>query len=350
MRTQLVFVLLILISLGSSFAQAMQVPSSMAFGNSSFLGQAMGNTCYAFDLGADTLPCNPAFMAKERERQFKGNIFFGNNVKYTQEATDLLRGNANDATVQRLFNQKESSELESNVDVGFLTETFGIAYSPLRLNYYTLFHDQALPQVTLFASQEESLRAQVASYWANNFYWGLQLRYIHRKFIAQEFYLTDAFAENGSDLFQPREQNVLYAEPTVMYSLDDHWLRPEVSYSLVNIGFADRTYDEYPSTPQSHVSGSVNPDFGIGKLGVGFDYFWDRTVEKILDPFSVGAYYQMGMLKLFGSLGTNTSGLGFNVVVNKISVGLAYSSKTIQDDLGDRATFQRVYMLLGVEI
>ena len=347
MRIELVLLFALLFS---SLAQAMQVPQTMAFGNSSFMGQAMGNTCYAFDLGADTLPCNPAFMARERERQFKANIFFGNNVKYTQEATDLLRGNANDATVQRLFSQKESSELESNVDVGFLTETFGVAYSPLRLNYYTIFHDQALPEVTLFASQEESLRTQLASYMGNNFYWGLQLRYLHRKFIAQEFYLTDAFAENGSDLFQPREQSLIFAEPTVMYSVEDHWLRPEISYSLVNLGVADHQYDEYPSTPQSHVSGSVTPDFSIGKLGVGFDYFYDRTVEKILDPFSVGAFYQMGILKVFGSLGTNTSGLGFNVVANKISVGLAYSSKTIQDELGDRATFQRVYMLLGVEI
>lgn len=346
----LIALLLSLMFLHAIQARAVAMPRSMLQGNSSFMTQAMGQTCYAFDLPSDTLPCNPAFMARERERQFKANLFFGNNIRYAKEASDLLQGSANDETVRNLFRQRESSELETAADIAFLTETMGFAIQPVRLNYYTLFRNQALPEVTLFASREESLRAQFASYMDRDLYWGVQIRYLHRKYIAQDFFLTDALAQDGSKLFEPEEQNVLFLEPSLLYANDEHWLRPQLSASLTNWGFADRKSTAYKSSPQFHVSGAVVPDFGPGKWGFGFDAFWDNQVDTALEPLSLGTYYEIGILRVFGSVAQKSSGLGFGASVGDFNLGLAYSDKTVENTFGDKATYRRVYMLLGVEI
>lgn len=325
MRLRVLIVLLLsLMFLHALKAHAIQMPRSMAQGNSSFMTQAMGQTCYAFDLPSDTLPCNPAFMARERERQFKANLYFGNNIRYAKEASDLLQGSANDQTIQNLFSQRESSELETAADIAFLTETMGFAIQPVRLNYYTLFRNQALPEVTLFASREESLRAQFASYMDHDLYWGVQFRYAHRKYIAQDFFLTDALAQDGSKIFEPEEQNALYVEPSLLYANDEHWLRPQMSASLVNWGFADRKSSAYKAAPQFHLSGAVVPDFGPGRWGWGFDAFWDNQVETAIEPFSLGTFYEIGILRLFASLAKNTSGAGFGASVGDFNLGLAY--------------------------
>jgi hypothetical protein len=331
-------------------AQAIEVPRYMSYGSSSFTTHAIGNTCYAFDIGADVLPCNPAYMAKERKKIFKANGFFGNSVSYAQQVVDLLKGDADQGTVQKLFGQKESSELEANAEAGFLMETFALSYSPARLNYYTLFRNQSLPEMTVFASKEDATKIQIASYIENNFYLGLQLRYVHRQFIANSFFLTDALAENGKDLFQPKEQNLLYVEPSILYSLEDVKYQPEFSFSMVNFGFYDKKYDEYPSSPQFHLSGSAKIDVSYGKLGLGGDFFWDQSVTSTLEPFTLGGYYQFGVLKLLANIAENSNGLGFQVIYENFNLGLTYSYRQLKDELGDSYSYRRVYMQLGIEI
>lgn len=332
-------------------AQAIEVPRYMSYGSSSFTTHAIGNTCYAFDIEADVLPCNPAYMAKERKKKsFKVNGFFGNNISYGQQVVDLLKGDADQASIQKLFGQKESSELEANVEAGFLMETFALSYSPARLNYYTQFRNQSLPEMTVFASKEDATKMQIASYIENDFYLGLQLRYVHRQFIASNFFLTDALAENGKDLFQAKEQNLLYVEPSILYSLEDVKYKPEFSFSMVNFGFYDKKYDEYPSSPQFHLSGSAKTPVGYGNFGLGGDIFWDQSVTSALEPFTLGAYYQFGVLKILANVAENSNGLGFQVIYENFNLGLTYSYRQFKDELGDSYSYRRVYMQLGIEI
>lgn len=339
-----------LILLAQASALAVEVPRYMSYGSSSFASHGLGYTCFAFDVGADVLPCNPAFMAKERKRVFKSNVFFGNNVSYAQEVVDLVKGNADQGTVKKLFEERESSELEANVEAGFLAETFAISYSPARINYYTLFRNQALPEVTVFASQEEATKLQLASYIEKNMYLGLQMRYVHRKFIASNFFLTDALAENGKDLFRSQEQNILYFEPSFLYSRNDIAYLPEVSLSLVNLGLYDEKFEEYPSSPQVHLSGSIQPVVAYGNLGLGGDIFWDQSVKSALEPLTLGAFYRFGVLKLFGSLAEHNNGVGFQVIYENFNLGLTYSYRQIKDALGEQFSYRRVYMQLGIEI
>lgn len=338
------------ILLSAFAAHAVEVPRYMSYGSSSFATHALGFTCFSFDVGADVLPCNPAYIAKERKKQFKATGFFGNNVSYGQQVVDLLKGQADQGTVQKLFGQKESSELEANAEAGFLMETFAISYSPARINYYTLFRNQSLPQMTVFASKEESAKMQLASYIENNFYLGLQMRYVHRQFIANEFFLTDALAENGKDMFQSQEQNFLYFEPSILFSPEDVSYKPEISMSLVNMGFYDKKYEEYPSSPQFHLSGTVQPEVPVGHFGVGADLFWDQSVKGALEPITLGAFYRFGVLKLLGNLAENSNGFGFQVIYENFNLGLTYSYRQIKDEIGDTYSYRRVYMQLGLEI
>lgn len=349
MRIRLLVILLLTLMFLRSHA-AVEVPRHFLEGRSGLVTQSLGGTCFVFDITADTLPCNPAFMARERERTFKANIFFGNNVTYAKEASDLLNGRANQDTVQAMFGKKESSEFETVLDMAYLTETIGIALQPTRLSYYTLFRNQVLPQVTLYASQEESLRGQFASYIGNDFYLGAQFRYVHRKFISQDFFLTDALVQDGMDLFNPQEQNLLFFEPGLLYANDDHWLRPQFSMNLVNWGLEDRKYENVQNDPQFHIGGSVTPNLGPGRLGLGIDVFWDKRVESALEPVTLGSFYEFGILKIYGSVSETSQGMGFGILAGAVDLGLAYSNRTVENPLGEKSSFRRVYMLLGVEI
>ena len=78
----------------------------------------------------------------------------------------------------------------------------------------------------LFASIEESARAQFGSYLGEDFYWGTQLRYLHRRFIANEFYLTDILTEDAGRILSPADQNSVYVEPSIMFAPENDW-KPE---------------------------------------------------------------------------------------------------------------------------
>src|SRR4051812_39969238 len=127
--------------LSSINAHALSAPASLKNGRSGLAQQTLGSTCFTFDIAADTLPCNPAYMAKERDRSFKAHLFLGNNVTYLREASDVINGKANAKTIETLFNEKKSSEFEASLEAAYVSETFGIAYEPYRISYYSLFQN-----------------------------------------------------------------------------------------------------------------------------------------------------------------------------------------------------------------
>ena len=180
-------------------AQAIEVPRSIPLGSSDFTHHSLGTVCFAMDSLVDGLPCNPAFTAKERKGQFQTHLFFGNNVSYVQDVKNIMSGQADQRNIDRLFNQTRSSEMEANVEAGYLTEKFGLSFSPYRLSYYSLIRNSSLPVITLYAGEEQVLRTQLASYVNEDYFFGVQLRGVQRRFILSEFTLTDALVENSQD-------------------------------------------------------------------------------------------------------------------------------------------------------
>jgi hypothetical protein len=331
-------------------AQAFEAPRSMATGGSSFLMQSLGLMCFGFDLSADTLPCNPSFIAMKRDGRLKASIFLGNNVSYTQEASDLLNERASEETIRKLFSEQDRSEFETNLEAGYWGQTWGAAISPLRVNYMTTFRNPALPEITLFASQEESARLQFGTYLGKDLFTGVQLRAVHRKFISKQFFLTDALANEGDRFFETDNQNVLYIEPGLLYAPENHDWNPLLFLNLVNFGLVDKTQDAFPMRPQYHIGSSVALDVGLGRWGFGIDVAWDNNVTSALEPVTLASFYEFGILRLMGHISERSNSLGFQVSSGFFNLGLASQAKTVDDGWDNKITDRRLYLLLGAEI
>ena len=334
----------------SSAAFAVEAPASMATGRSSFLTQGLGATCHAFDLASDTLPCNPAFIAFNREARFKASLFFGNNVSYSKEASDLLNDRANQDTIQKLFSKQDRSEFQTYLEAGYWGQTWGVAVSPVRLNYFTSFRNPSLPEMTVFASQEESIRAQFGTYLGHDLFVGLQLRALHRKYVSKQFFLIDAFTEAGARMFEPEDQNVLFLEPGLVYAPENAPWNPQVYFTMMNFGLPDKRTPVFPARPEYHLGTSVHKELWAGTWGVALDLAWSKETEKLTEPLSVGSYYEFGILRLFAHFSEKSDGAGFQVASGALHLGLVSSSNVMEDGWNHEKRDRRLYLTLGAEL
>jgi hypothetical protein len=335
-------------------AQALETPRSLRGGQAGFAFRALGMGCRAFDVAADVLPCNPAHLAKNRERTFSTSLSFGNDITYSAEAKKLIDGKADKETIKNLFGERKTSDLQSQIEMGYAASNFGFAITPLGLNYRSLFRNSSLPEITVFASKDQSARAQIASYLGSSLSWGLQLRYLEREVIARQFFLTDALAEGGESLFQPERQTLFFVEPTLMFASDESVHRPEVSLGLVNSEVIRGTYSMEPSTrpiPELHLAASIDPfELSMGRWSLGFDSAWDREEKIGFAGWTVASTYQLGILTLMGSAGEEAQGLGFSILSGPLQVGLTSSTRTEEDASGFKYTNRRFDLLLGLQI
>lgn len=357
------FVAAVALSLMPANANALEVPRSISLGSSDFSSRSLSSACFGMDEMTNGLPCNPAFTAKERETHFQTEFFFGNNVSYLKEVSNLLDGSGDSETVRRLFNQKSSSELEARIEASYLHETWGVAYSPYRVFYYSLIRNSSLPVVTLYAGQEQILTGQLASFANNDFFWGLQLRAVDRKFILSEFTLTDALASGGSRYFETKSQRALYIEPGFLYSFESEPWKPQVGLTVKNAGLVDHKYEELSANPDWHVAGSVKPPVGLGIVEVGLDLLFTSTPSSTStatstsgserDPRDIprlGVSYQLGALKALGSYGNNEYSAGFLLNYSIWNGGLTYWRKKFQNLVGEQDQLQTIYLEFGFTI
>jgi len=340
-----IFVLMLLF--WSFQARAFEVPRAIALGSSDFTSRTLSSACFGMDALIEGLPCNPAFTAKERRSQFQTQFFFGNNVSYVREVTRLLDGSGNPDTVEKLFSQKSSAEAEANVQASYLSENWGLQFSPYRLYYYALIRNTALPVVTLYTGQEQILAAQVASFAQENWYWGAQLRAVDRRFILSEFSLTDALASGGNQYFETKNQRALYLEPGLLYEFINKPWKPQIGLTIKNAGFVDKKYEELSTSPDWHLAGSVRPPVGLGELELGLDLRFNSYVEEFRDVPHLGFSYKLGAMQGLASYSDREYSLGFLLHFEDWNGGLTYWRKKYENLLGEQDQLQTVYLELG---
>lgn len=328
-------------------AWALEVPRSIALGNSDFTSRTLGVACFGMDVLIDGLPCNPAFAGKERRRRFQAQFFFGNNVTYASEMSRLLEGKGDPEMVEKLFSQKSSAEAEANIQISYLRENGGLQYSPYRLYYYALIRNSSLPVVTLYTGQEQILAGQIASYAEGNWFWGLQLRAVERKFILSEFTLTDALASGGSQYFDLKRQKALYIEPGLLYEFADKDWKPQVGLTVKNAGMVDTKYPELSTRPDWDVAGSVRPPVGLGELELGMDLRFNSRIEEYSDLVHLGLSYRLGVLQALASYAEDEHSLGFVLHYNHWNGGLSYWHKRYENLQGNPDQLRTVYLELG---
>jgi hypothetical protein len=332
-------------------AGAVSIPRELPLGTSDFSHRSLGEACFAMDAVVDGLPCNPAFTAKERKSQFQTHIFFGNNVSYIRDVNDVLNNEADQKTIERLFNQRRSSEMEASIEAGYLHEKYGFEFTPYRLTYYSLVRNSSLPVITLYAGEEQSARTQLASYVNGDFFFGVQLRAVQRKFILSEFALTDALVEDGKDdIFKTQDQRAVYFEPGMLWFPEDQPWSPQFSLVLTQLGAVDHKYDELPASPELHLGGSVKPPIHFGELELGTNLSLKSQYEKWTDLLRFAVSYTLGATQYVTSFTENQYALSFLLHYKSVRGGLTYDYKRFENLIGEMDQVGTVYLQVGIEI
>ena len=332
----------------SDSAGATGLPGSSVGNESGVSIEALGQSCFAISDAQDILPCSPSHIAQKRLAGFRAQVFLGNNVGYLSNVTALLDGTANSQVVHELFSHHETSELTSALNAGYLANQLGVEITPLRITYVTLFQNRSLPQVQLFAAIEESARIQYGTQLGEDIYWGAQLRYLHRRFIASDFFLTDILTEAGAKILSPSDQNSVFIEPSLLYAPQNDW-HPSASFSVMNTGLTDRGISGLPLLPQYHFDVGFAPRHSWGDLALGLDFLLDSNSENSQSAVTLGASYRFGILKLMGSVARNATGFGFIVADDIWSVGISYANQILVDTVGDKFSERKIYLMVGVQ-
>lgn len=331
-------------------AHAYEVPRHFMSGASGFMSMGFRQSCFSLDIPSDTLPCNPAFIAKEKERRFNANVYLGNNVSYLKEATDLSQGHANEDSIQTIFKRHEDNQLQTQIELGHVQETFGWAVTPMQVNYSTTFRNQALPEISLYASLEESARIQFGSYLSDDWSFGVQLRYLQRRFVASRFFLLEALLPSGKYLFEPRRQSLFFVEPALLYAPKGNSANPEFTLMIANAGWVNQNYAELPVTPEYHFTSSVNPELSYGRFSLGLDLNLNKNMRTGQFPVTLGSFYEYGILRLFGSIGRDENAVGMGVFNAWWNMGVAHRNDSYEDAVGSMYTLNRTYLFIGIEI
>lgn len=339
-----IFAALQFLGVSQTLATPAPVISSLATYQAGILTDGLGAACFAIDESSG-LPCQPAHLSGRPLRAFQAELFLGNNLRLSPEGIEFLRqGKSSPEMIESIFSDRRSSELQSQVDLQWRREHWGIAVTPFRLFYRSAFRNQALTEAQVLAFQEESLRVQVGDTLDSNLAWGFQSRIVHRKFVSQSFFLSDAYTESGAHLLDPQDQSILYLEPGLVYRDSNSVLQPEVGFTMTNLGISNHA-TAFSQRPQAHLSAGLGTKWKDGSnLRVGIDSFVHEDLFDASESLTLGALYKNPLFSLFGSFSQAASALGVNIPWQKVSFSTVYHQEDInfggiQADKESKLTF-----------
>lgn len=305
-------------------AEAVTSSPSLRDGGPRFLVRALGSACYSMDSLRRGLPCNPAFVAKEKSPQFDMDLLLGSNLDYIRDAESLLGGRADERTVVRVFSHRDLVEAEISLEASYQRPTWGLSVEPYRIIYVSQFHNSALPMIDMIAAEEQSVKAQLASFTAGNFYVGLQLRYTHVRYLGSYFSLVEALAGGGSDFFSIRKQDLFYVEPGILYAWEESTWEPQISAMLSQWGLTSEKSEQYPIQPRGLLGVSIKPPVPLGSLELGVQFQAQNEMKNLRESFRGGVVYQLGVLQTVFSASDNDYVAAFLATYRSFVTGLSY--------------------------
>lgn len=312
-----------------TLATPMRVGPTIHTYRSGIVADALGSTCFAFNVGADTLPCQPADIAITQDNKGQAQLYFANNLRLSSEAIEILRRDQSTPEfLEAIFNERRSSELQGQLDFAWRRQGWGVQLTPFRLFYHSSFRNEAFTEARLLVFQEESANFQWGTYLQDDWAMGMQTRLVHRRFVSQSFFLSDAFSESGKKLLEPEDQTLLYLEPGIQYhGFDGRWA-PRVGVTMTNLGVTNRA-SSFSQKPQFHVAASINPAVGEGTFSLGVDTFLHEDLIEAKDAFTIGAIFSLPIFQVMGSLSTQAAALGVNIPLGVFNFGASLRREEI---------------------
>lgn len=336
-----------------SFAQS----SSLAFSrnartfetqHSTLVMKGLANSCLTMPIIPDGLPCNPAMTSLNLKPSLGAEIQLSNGYSALDNVRKLIDGKITQELVDTLFAEGKIIQIEANADINFHSRYFSGQFTPISVKGFSVVRNEANPDVDLYAIEEKGFTFQSGYEVYKDFFAGLQLRTLSRKFIKQRFKLAVLGTQAGQDLLKPKEQNATYIEPGFTYFFSKDW-KPRVSLFVANLGFYSQKYEELNTPVEAQVGIGISPPMTWGEMDLSLEYRSMTYEENDLKKLRFGALYHFGSMYLSGGLDSNGISGGVFYKLDKINAGIVYSTTQVTNQ-GESFYTQTVYVQLGWQI
>ncbi|MDZ4678689.1 MAG: hypothetical protein SGI74_14420 [Oligoflexia bacterium] len=315
--------------------------------HSSLVTKSLAHSCLTIIDIPDGLPCNPSMTALNKKPLFGVELLLSNGYASLESVRKLLDGKITQEMVDTMFSQGKVIQIEANADVNFKSKYLNAQYTPITVKGFSVVRNEANPDVELYAIEEKGFTFQSGLEVFNDFYAGVQARFINRKFISQRFKLVQLGTQVGKDLIKPKEQIATYIEPGATYFLAKTW-RPRVSVFVANLGYVSKQYEELKTPVEAQYGLGFSPPVGWGDLDISIEYRSMNYEESDIEKLRLGALYHFGSMYLSGGIDGNGISGGVYYGLDKFNAGIVYSTTRFVDEESFFA--QTVYVQLGWQI
>lgn len=316
--------------------------------HSTLVMKGLGNACLTLENIPDGLPCNPAMTPMNSKPGIGAEVQLSNGYSSLENVRKVLDGKISEELADTLFSQGKILQVEANADINFRSKYLSGEYTPFSVKGFSVVRNEANPDVDFYAIQESGFTFQSGYEVLRDFYAGLQVRTLSRKFIKQRFKLAAVATPTGQDLLKPQDQNVLYLEPGFTYYFAPAW-RPRVSLFVANSGFVSKKYDELREPAEAQVGFGISPPVQWGNLDISLEYRSMTYEEDVAKKFRFGSLYHFGSMYLMGGVDSNGLSGGVFYGLDKINAGVVYSTTQLLNE-GDGFYTQTVYVQLGWQL
>lgn len=301
---------------------------------------SLGVACGAFRNFTWEPECNPAFLGDnddDSENVFGANIYFGNDYPVVYKNRDLISGNNKSDLLKSLLLEKDPIQFDAASQLWYRGSSWVIAYQPIAVSYFSDVNNQAYPQIAVHALQEQSVMLQYGGFVDQSLQlrMGLQIRYVDRSLVHEEFYFFDA-VPNLDNYLISKKQHAFWIEPSVAFSLyqdeeerSKHW-NPTFSVQFMQTGFVDKNYEGVPTRPISDLGFSISPDLEDGHLQLGLGY---RALSEIKSDqkLRLALNYGLGLVDFFTSADNDDFAFGLKTTYQSFSLGLSLTRNLISN-------------------
>jgi hypothetical protein len=328
---------------------AAELPPTVDARETSLGAKGVAHACLTMLNTKDSLPCNPALMARWRKTGFIGQATFGNSYESLSTANKILSGDGVDTPLlQSLFQRNQIIEMQAQGELAFWSRGLGVQFVPAHIDFYSIVRNQAYPVIGLSALQEQSLNVLGGHALTDDLLLGARLRFIERKFVRNDFSLFDAAAEDGKILTQTHSQKAVVAEPSLAYLPRLPW-NPSLALAIRDVGYFDQAWAHVPSEPRLEAGIGVAPDLRWGRLELALNYRPAEVSSPLAESLRSGVSYSLGHLTGLLGLGSDYVSAGILFGVENLSGGLIYTST--RSPFAEKSAYaQSIYSQLGIRI
>jgi hypothetical protein len=316
-------------------------------GQRSFVNQsALGSVCSVMRSFATEPACNPALLGEDSETDSNGtpgvllkghsfgvNLFFGDEANTLYKNRSLISGGKQAELAQAILSDTRPVRFEASAMLWWRSEKMALSYQPTRVTYFSAVRNPAYPDIAIQAMQEQSVQWQTGGFVTDTWRIGVQLRYLERKFVYEEFTLFDALP-HIEDYFKVRDQKAFFVEPAIAYEFNQSqelkdW-RPLLTTHLTQAGWTDHSFDDVPVEPLLDSGFSISPPIRYGTWELGLNYHWTTRVSAER-KFRFGTLYRWSFAEVDLAYDQDQWSLGFLARMKMISFGGMYRKTTEQD-------------------